>query len=223
MALFVVRHQHVPARCPAQDPYMGATILNHLSRPNVRGYGVEIKGEAVVQGEHTVYLIVEVHAAVPDGRQRRHLSGVDVRPRGRERRMRRGDAGERARPGARSRRGLPAGHRSRSGRPRIRRARAGRHCRSRSRCRDPRPRRPAPRRQPHPGKRLHTARVLDEISENHSVGEPDEHLVRLSEIPSDLREPERPCWRNVGDTALSSLDLRVNVSVRMRPNWARLR
>jgi hypothetical protein len=59
MALFVVRHQHAPARCPAQDPYMGARILNHLSRPNVRGYGVEIKGEAVVQGEHTVYLIVE--------------------------------------------------------------------------------------------------------------------------------------------------------------------
>ena len=34
-------------------------LLSHLSRPNVRRYGVEIKGEAVVHGEHTLYLIVE--------------------------------------------------------------------------------------------------------------------------------------------------------------------
>jgi DMSO/TMAO reductase YedYZ molybdopterin-dependent catalytic subunit len=59
MGLFVVRHQHAAERCPAQDPYMGAMLLNHLSRPNVRQHGVEIRGEAVVQGEHTLYLIVE--------------------------------------------------------------------------------------------------------------------------------------------------------------------
>ncbi len=59
MALFVVRHQHAAERCPAQDPYIGAMLLNHLSRPNVRQHGVEIRGEAVVQGEHTLYLIVE--------------------------------------------------------------------------------------------------------------------------------------------------------------------
>src|SRR5919109_4485064 len=59
MALFVVRHHHAAERCPAQDPFMGATLLNHLSRPNVRQYGVRIQGEAVVQGEHTLYLIVE--------------------------------------------------------------------------------------------------------------------------------------------------------------------
>ncbi|RDK01020.1 oxidoreductase [Paraburkholderia lacunae] len=34
-------------------------LLNHLSRPNVRQYGIEIRGEAVVQNEHTLYLIVE--------------------------------------------------------------------------------------------------------------------------------------------------------------------
>ena len=33
--------------------------MNHLSRPNVRQHGVEIRGEAVVQGEHTMYLIVD--------------------------------------------------------------------------------------------------------------------------------------------------------------------
>lgn len=38
---------------------MGASLLNHLSRPNVRKFGVQIQGEAVVQGEHMMYLIVE--------------------------------------------------------------------------------------------------------------------------------------------------------------------
>jgi DMSO/TMAO reductase YedYZ molybdopterin-dependent catalytic subunit len=38
---------------------MGATLLNYLSRPNVRQHGVTIQGEAVVQGEHTLYMIVE--------------------------------------------------------------------------------------------------------------------------------------------------------------------
>ncbi len=59
MALFVVRHQHAPDRCPAQDPYMGATLLNYLSRPNVHRHGVKIQAEAVVQGQHTFYLIAE--------------------------------------------------------------------------------------------------------------------------------------------------------------------
>ena len=38
---------------------MGAMLLSHLSRPNVRRHGVEILGEAVVQGEHTMFLIAE--------------------------------------------------------------------------------------------------------------------------------------------------------------------
>jgi DMSO/TMAO reductase YedYZ molybdopterin-dependent catalytic subunit len=59
MALFVVRHQHAAESCPAQDPYLGAMLLNHLSRPNVRQHGVTIQGEAVVQGEHTLYFIAE--------------------------------------------------------------------------------------------------------------------------------------------------------------------
>ena len=83
MALFVVRHQHVAERCPAQDPYMGAMLLNHLSRPNVRQHGVEIQGEAIVQGEHTLYLIVE---ASDEGRLREflqpfHMAGtLDIYP-----------------------------------------------------------------------------------------------------------------------------------------------
>jgi DMSO/TMAO reductase YedYZ molybdopterin-dependent catalytic subunit len=59
MALFIVRHQHAAERCPAADPEAGALLLNHLSRPNAHRQGVEIRGEAVVQGEHTLYMIVE--------------------------------------------------------------------------------------------------------------------------------------------------------------------
>jgi DMSO/TMAO reductase YedYZ molybdopterin-dependent catalytic subunit len=59
MALFIVRHEHEPARCPAQDADLGARLLNYLSRPNVRAHGVSIQGEAVVQNEHTMYMIVE--------------------------------------------------------------------------------------------------------------------------------------------------------------------
>lgn len=40
MALFVVRHQHSAERCLTQDPRLGATLLNHLGRPNARQYGV---------------------------------------------------------------------------------------------------------------------------------------------------------------------------------------
>ena len=59
MARFVVRHVHSPEKCPAQDPYRGAMLLNHLSRPSVAEFGLKIQGEAVVKGEHTMYLIVE--------------------------------------------------------------------------------------------------------------------------------------------------------------------
>ncbi len=70
MPLFVVRHSHAGERCPAQDPYVGAMLLSHLSRPNVRRHGVEILGEAVVQGEHTMFLIAE---ATDEGRLREFL------------------------------------------------------------------------------------------------------------------------------------------------------
>ena len=59
MPVFIVRHQHDAGRCPAADPYHGANLLNHLSRPNVRKHGLTIQAEAVVDGEHTLYMIVE--------------------------------------------------------------------------------------------------------------------------------------------------------------------
>ena len=83
MALFIVRHHHEAERCPATDPYTGAEILNYLSRPNVRQHGVEIQGEAIVQGEHTLYMIVE---SSDEGRVRKFMEpfamvgSVDVYP-----------------------------------------------------------------------------------------------------------------------------------------------
>src|SRR5260370_8155259 len=59
MGVLVVRHVDSADRCPAQDPYRGVMLLNHLSRPSVAEFGLKIQGEAVVKGEHTMYLIVE--------------------------------------------------------------------------------------------------------------------------------------------------------------------
>ena len=59
VALFIVRHEHDPERCPAADPDTAAMLVNRLSRPNVRRYGVEIRGEAVIEGAHTLYMIIE--------------------------------------------------------------------------------------------------------------------------------------------------------------------
>lgn len=62
---------------------MGAMLLNHLSRPNVRQHGVNIQGEAVVQGEHTLYLIVEAgdEASIREFMQPFQMAGtLDVYP-----------------------------------------------------------------------------------------------------------------------------------------------
>ena len=63
MALFIVRHQHEADRCQTGDPEMGGLLLNYLSRSNARQLGIDIRGEAVVQDEHTLYLIIESNDA----------------------------------------------------------------------------------------------------------------------------------------------------------------
>ncbi len=59
MSLFVVRHQHNAETCPAKDPQKGAMLLAHLSPGNARKYGVTIKGDGVLDGKHTLFMIVE--------------------------------------------------------------------------------------------------------------------------------------------------------------------
>ncbi|GEM_PF-779043 len=59
MKLFVVQHRHSAEACPAHDPHMASMLLAHLSRQNAHRFGVNIHSEAVIDGGHTLYLIVE--------------------------------------------------------------------------------------------------------------------------------------------------------------------
>jgi uncharacterized protein with GYD domain len=62
MSLFVVKHQHSAETCPAGDPQMGPMLLQHLSKSNASQFGVDIQSEAVVDGQHTLYLVAEADA-----------------------------------------------------------------------------------------------------------------------------------------------------------------
>jgi hypothetical protein len=59
MSLYFVRHQHSAETCPARDPDMGAMLLAHLSPRNAAKFGVNIFGDAVLDGQHTLVLIVD--------------------------------------------------------------------------------------------------------------------------------------------------------------------
>ena len=59
MSLYFVRHQHSDETCPAKNPEMGGMLLQHLSKPNARNFGVEVRGDAVLDGQHTFVLILE--------------------------------------------------------------------------------------------------------------------------------------------------------------------
>lgn len=59
MSLYFVRHQHNPETCPAKNPQMGQMLLQHLSKANARKFGIELHGEAVLDGRHTLVLILE--------------------------------------------------------------------------------------------------------------------------------------------------------------------
>jgi hypothetical protein len=59
MSLYFVRHQHSAETCPAQDPQMGQMLLAHLSPLNARKFGVEIQGDAVLDNQHTLVLILD--------------------------------------------------------------------------------------------------------------------------------------------------------------------
>lgn len=62
MSLYFVRHSHNAETCPAKDPQMGAMLLSHLSPLNARKFGVELHGEAVLDGQHTLVLIAEAES-----------------------------------------------------------------------------------------------------------------------------------------------------------------
>lgn len=59
MSLYFVKHQHSAETCPAKDPAMGSMLLSHISPLNARKFGVELHGDAVLDGQHTFVLILE--------------------------------------------------------------------------------------------------------------------------------------------------------------------
>jgi hypothetical protein len=59
MSLYFVRHQHSADTCPTQDPEIGNRLLTHLSPNNASKFGIEMRGEAVLDGQHTFVLILE--------------------------------------------------------------------------------------------------------------------------------------------------------------------
>jgi hypothetical protein len=58
MSLFVVQHKHAPESCPAGDPQMGPMLLKHIAPPNAGSFGITVEGEAVVDGQHTLYMVL---------------------------------------------------------------------------------------------------------------------------------------------------------------------
>ena len=59
MSLFVVKHEHAAETCPAGNPQMAPFLVKHVSAPNVEANGMTLHGEAVIDGGHTLYLIVD--------------------------------------------------------------------------------------------------------------------------------------------------------------------
>ena len=56
MGLFVAQHKHEASRCPARDP-LAQMLLRCLS--SAKTFGLTIHGEAVMNGAHTLYMLVE--------------------------------------------------------------------------------------------------------------------------------------------------------------------
>jgi uncharacterized protein DUF3303 len=59
MPLFVAKHQHSAETCPAGDPQIGPMLAQHVSHGNAEKFGLSLQGEAVIDGGHTLYLILE--------------------------------------------------------------------------------------------------------------------------------------------------------------------
>ncbi len=59
MALYFVRHQHSAETCPAKSPEMGQMLLKHLTKANASKFGIALHGDAVLDNQHTMVLILE--------------------------------------------------------------------------------------------------------------------------------------------------------------------
>lgn len=59
MSLYFVRHQHTAETCPAKNPEVGPALIQHVTKANEREFGVDLIGDAVLDGQHTFVLILE--------------------------------------------------------------------------------------------------------------------------------------------------------------------
>lgn len=83
MPLYLFRHQHTDETCPTKNRQMMLQLLQHTSQAGADPFGVRIHGEAVLQGEHTLVMILEADSeeAVRQYAQPFAMVGsVDVRP-----------------------------------------------------------------------------------------------------------------------------------------------
>jgi hypothetical protein len=63
MSLFTVQHKHTPETCPAKDGSMGSMLLAHIGRNNASQFGISSKEEAVIDNQHTFFMILEAEDA----------------------------------------------------------------------------------------------------------------------------------------------------------------
>jgi hypothetical protein len=59
MPLFVAEHEHPADRCPAGNPQMAPFLLQILSNENAKKSGLTIRADAVAQGRHHLYVVLE--------------------------------------------------------------------------------------------------------------------------------------------------------------------
>lgn len=83
MPLFVVHHKHSAESCPAGHPEMGPMLVQHVSPQNASTFGVNVHADAVIDGQHTFYLVVD---AADEGKVREFMGpfyqagSVDIWP-----------------------------------------------------------------------------------------------------------------------------------------------
>ncbi|MFH1560261.1 MAG: sulfite oxidase [Chloroflexota bacterium] len=63
MPLFVVQHKHAAETCPAGNPQIDPMLLQHIAQGDVAKLGINVRGDAVVDGQHSFYLILETAGA----------------------------------------------------------------------------------------------------------------------------------------------------------------
>jgi Protein of unknown function (DUF3303) len=59
MSLYLTEHTHAAETCPAKNPQMAGALLQIVNPANAAKSGIKIHGDAVANGGHHLYLIVD--------------------------------------------------------------------------------------------------------------------------------------------------------------------